>query len=48
MAKTTTATTSIQNQQQPILQQPQLKHPKLTNLPTLSISGPQYDDDDIL
>lgn len=41
---------SIQQQQQPILQQPQLKHPapKLTNLPTLSISGPHYETDEIL
>lgn len=47
---TATTTHSIQHQQQPILQQPQLKHPapKLTNLPTLSISGPQYETDDIL
>lgn len=43
-------THSIQQQQQPILQQPQLKHPapKLTNLPTLSISGPHYETDEIL
>lgn len=49
-ATTLTATHSIQQQQQPILQQPQLKHPvpKLTNLPTLSISGPHYETDEIL
>lgn len=44
------ATQSIQQQQQPILQQPQLKNsaPKLTNLPTLSISGPHYEMDEVL
>lgn len=44
-------TQSIQQQQQPILQQPQLKQhsaPKLTNLPTLSISGPHYETDEVL
>lgn len=49
-------TQSIQQQPQPILQQPIFKQnsiPKLSkvkNLPTLSISGPSppYDDDEIL
>lgn len=47
---TSITTQSIQQQQQPILQQPQLKHsaPKLTNLPTLSISGPHYETDEVL